>query len=52
VRQVRLIDPVGNMTTMWFTDIDTAGAVEPSLFQFQVPPGVDVIAPPVFPVPQ
>jgi outer membrane lipoprotein carrier protein len=52
VRQVRLIDPVGNMTTMWFTDLDTEGAVAPSLFQFQVPPGVDVIAPPVFPVPR
>jgi outer membrane lipoprotein carrier protein len=52
VRQVRLIDPVGNMTTMWFSDLDTERAVAPSLFQFQVPPGVDVIAPPVFPVPR
>ncbi|HEX9872573.1 MAG TPA: outer membrane lipoprotein chaperone LolA [Candidatus Tectomicrobia bacterium] len=52
VRQVRLIDPMGNMTTMWFADLDTEGAVAPSLFQFQVPPGVDVIAPPVFPVPR
>jgi outer membrane lipoprotein carrier protein len=52
VRQVRLIDPVGNMTTMWFSDLDTEGTVAPSLFQFQVPPGVDVIAPPVFPVPR
>jgi len=52
VRQVRLIDPVGNMTTMWFSDLDTERAVAPSLFQFQVPPGVDVIAPPVLPVPR
>jgi outer membrane lipoprotein carrier protein len=52
VQLVRLVDPLGNMTTMWFSDIDTAGAVEPSLFQFQVPPGVDVISPPVFPVPR
>jgi outer membrane lipoprotein carrier protein len=52
VRQVRLVDPLGNMTTMWFSDIDTEGAIEPSLFQFQVPPGVDVISPPVFPVPR
>jgi outer membrane lipoprotein carrier protein len=52
VRLVRLVDPLGNMTTMWFSDIDTEGAIEPSLFQFQVPPGVDVISPPVFPVPR
>jgi outer membrane lipoprotein carrier protein len=52
VRQIQLIDPVGNMTTMWFFDLDTERAVAPSLFQFQVPPGVDVISPPVFPVPR
>jgi outer membrane lipoprotein carrier protein len=52
VRQVRLIDAVGNMTTMWFSEIDTEGAIAPSLFHFQVPPGVDVISPPVFPMPQ
>jgi outer membrane lipoprotein carrier protein len=52
VQRVRLIDTLGNITTMWFADIDTQGAVEPSLFQFQVPPGVEVISPPVFPVPR
>jgi outer membrane lipoprotein carrier protein len=52
VQQVRLIDAMGNMTTMWFSDLDTQGAVTPSLFQFQVPPGVDVVAPPAFPVPR
>jgi outer membrane lipoprotein carrier protein len=52
VRRVRLADALGNITTMWFEDIDTAQPVNPSLFQFQVPPGVDVISPPVFPVPQ
>jgi outer membrane lipoprotein carrier protein len=52
VQLVRFIDTLGNITSMWFSDIDTQGAVEPSLFQFQVPPGVDVIAPPVFPVPR
>lgn len=52
VNRVRLIDPLGHTTTMWFTDIDTEGPVDPSLFQFQVPPGVDVISPPVFPVPR
>jgi outer membrane lipoprotein carrier protein len=52
VRLVRLVDPLGNRTTMWFSDIDTEGAVEPALFQFQVPPGVDVISPPVFPGPR
>jgi outer membrane lipoprotein carrier protein len=52
VRWVRLVDPLGNITTMWFSDIDTESAVAPSLFQFQAPPGVDVIAPPAFPVPR
>jgi outer membrane lipoprotein carrier protein len=52
VTQVQLVDALGNSTSMWFSDIDTEGAVEPSWFQFQVPPGVDVIAPPVFPVPR
>jgi len=52
VRSVRLVDVLGNITTLWFTDIDTEGAVEPSVFQFQVPPGVEVISPPVFPVPR
>jgi outer membrane lipoprotein carrier protein len=52
VRRVRLADALGNITTMWFEDIDTEQPVNPSLFQFQVPPGVDVISPPVFPVPR
>jgi outer membrane lipoprotein-sorting protein len=52
VKSVRLVDALGNITTMWFSDIDTEGPVDPSLFQFQVPPGVEVISPPVFPVPR
>jgi outer membrane lipoprotein carrier protein len=52
VRRVRLTDPLGHTTTMWFTDIDTEGPVDPALFQFQVPPGVDVMSPPVFPGPR
>jgi outer membrane lipoprotein carrier protein len=52
VKLVRVVDAVGNMTAMWFSDIDTEAAVAPSLFQFQVPPGVEVMAPPVFPGPR
>ena len=52
VRRVRLTDALGNITTMWFSHIDTEGRVEPSMFQFQVPPGVEVISPPVFPGPR
>lgn len=52
VVRVQLVDPLGSVTTMWFSDIDTEAAVDPSLFQFQVPPGVDVMSPPVFPVPR
>jgi outer membrane lipoprotein carrier protein len=52
VKLVQLVDPLGNITTMWFSDIDTERAVEPTVFQFQVPPGVEVISPPVFPVPR
>jgi outer membrane lipoprotein carrier protein len=52
VKSVQLVDALGNITTMWFSDIDTEGPVDPSLFQFQIPPGVEVISPPVFPVPR
>ena len=52
VKLVRVIDAVGNMTAMWFSDIDTEAPVAPSLFQFHVPPGVEVMAPPVFPGPR
>jgi outer membrane lipoprotein carrier protein len=52
VTLVRLVDPLGNITTMWFSDIDTEGPVDPSLFQFQVPPGVEVTSPPTLPVPR
>jgi outer membrane lipoprotein carrier protein len=52
VKLVRVVDALGNMTAMWFSDIDTEAAVAPSLFQFQVPPGVEVMAPPVFPGPR
>jgi outer membrane lipoprotein-sorting protein len=52
VKLVRVIDSMGNMTAMWFSDIDTETAVTPALFQFQVPPGVEVMAPPVFPGPR
>jgi outer membrane lipoprotein carrier protein len=52
VVRVTLLDPVGGMTTMWFSDLDTWSAIDPSLFQFQVPSGVDVVSPPTFPVPR
>jgi len=52
VKLVRVIDAAGSMTAMWFSDIDTEAAVAPSLFQFHVPPGVEVMAPPVFPGPR
>jgi outer membrane lipoprotein carrier protein len=52
VARVKLVDPLGSVTTMWFSDIDTQAAVHPSLFQFQVPSGVEVISPPVFPMPR
>ena len=52
VKLVRVVDAAGNMTAMWLSDIDTEAAVAPSLFQFHVPPGVEVMAPPVFPGPR
>jgi outer membrane lipoprotein carrier protein len=52
VKLVRVVDAAGHMTAMWFSDIDTEAAVAPSLFQFHVPPGVEVMAPPVFPGPR
>jgi outer membrane lipoprotein carrier protein len=52
VVRVTLVDPVASVTTLWFSDIDAESTVDPSLFQFQIPAGVDVISPPVFPVPR
>jgi outer membrane lipoprotein carrier protein len=52
VKLVRVVDAAGNMTAMWFSAINTEAAVAPSLFQFHVPPGVEVMAPPVFPGPR
>jgi len=47
--KVTLIDALGNVTTISFSDIDTEVAIDPSLFQFQVPPGVEVVSPPLSP---
>jgi outer membrane lipoprotein carrier protein len=52
VVRVTLRDALGNLTTMWFSDIDTTRAVDPALFQFQVPPGVEVMSPPILPMPR
>jgi outer membrane lipoprotein carrier protein len=52
VKLVRVVDAAGSMSAMWFSEIDTEAAIAPSLFQFQVPPGVEVMAPPVFPGPR
>lgn len=52
VLHVTLIDPLGNVTTMSFAGIDTEGAVDPALFHFDVPAGVDVVTPPLMPAPR
>lgn len=52
VVRVTLRDALGNLTTMWFSDIDTRRAIDPALFQFQVPAGVEVITSPILPVPR
>lgn len=50
--KVTLLDALGTVTTLTFSDIDTDVAIDPSLFQFQVPPGVEVVTPPLFPAPR
>jgi outer membrane lipoprotein carrier protein len=52
VVRVTLRDMLGNLTTMRFSEIDTRSAIDPALFQFQVPPGVEVVTPPILPVPR
>jgi outer membrane lipoprotein carrier protein len=47
--RVTLIDALGSVTTIRFSDINTEVAIDPSLFQFQVPPGVEVVSPPLSP---
>jgi outer membrane lipoprotein carrier protein len=41
----RIIDFVGNVTTLRFTNILVNGALSPGLFRFEPPPGTEVIIP-------
>jgi outer membrane lipoprotein carrier protein len=40
-------DPLGNLTRLRFTDLQRNGGLADSLFQFEVPPGVDVVEAPI-----
>lgn len=50
--KVTMSDPLGNVTTLVFSEIDTNVEIDPSLFQFRVPPGVEVVTPPSVPTPR
>lgn len=45
ILQATVIDPLGNTTRLHFTNIDRKAPLAATLFQFTVPPGVDVIEP-------
>jgi outer membrane lipoprotein carrier protein len=44
--EASVTDPLGNVTTLTFTDIARNVDVPDTTFEFSVPPGVDVITPP------
>lgn len=50
--KVTVSDPLGNVTILFFSEIETDVTVDPALFQFKVPPGVEVVTPPPVPVPR
>ena len=40
---VRILDPVGNVTSVWFSSVQRGVGVKDSLFQPQIPQGVEVV---------
>jgi outer membrane lipoprotein carrier protein len=42
-----VVDPVGNVTRLSFSDLRRNSGVDDSLFRFEVPPGVDVVEAPI-----
>jgi len=44
--EAAVTDPLGNVTTLTFTDIARNVDIPDSTFDFQVPPGADVVTPP------
>lgn len=44
--EAAVTDPLGNVTTLTFSDISRNGEEPDATFDFQIPPGVDVITPP------
>ncbi len=44
--EAAVTDPLGNVTTLTFSDIERNVEIPDATFDFQIPPGVDVITPP------
>ena len=49
VNKIFLYDPLGNLTTVKLTEIETNNGVSDSLFEFKTPEGAEVVKPPSFP---
>ncbi|MFQ6110786.1 MAG: outer membrane lipoprotein carrier protein LolA, partial [Nitrospinota bacterium] len=47
--RVSLLDPFNNKTTITFSEIEEGKVLSPSLFRFEIPPGVEVVRPPRLP---
>jgi outer membrane lipoprotein carrier protein len=45
VETIRMIDKLGNVTSLKFTDIVNNSPVSDSIFKFAVPPGADIVRP-------
>jgi len=48
VQEARITDPLGTSTRLTLTDERRNVALEPELFRFTPPPGVDVVRPPTY----
>jgi outer membrane lipoprotein-sorting protein len=44
--EARVIDPIGNMTTLTFSNVERNVAIPDDEFHFELPPGVDVVGAP------
>ncbi len=49
---VSVLEPLKNKITITFSEIEEGMLLSPSLFRFEVPPGVEVVRPPRLPAPR
>jgi outer membrane lipoprotein-sorting protein len=48
IEEARVTDPLGTTTRIQFSNERRNQTLEPKLFRFEPPPGVDVVRPPTY----